>query len=109
MTQLDDTLGSQTVMKFNLRTVGVMDKEFSIDVIAHPSNIWQFGNPGAICPGYADQTFIPGSNCEFRSYAGSTPDQANGFRLRIGNTPARNYEHAFSLRVTNPMTAVNMK
>ena len=32
-----------------------------------------------------------------------------GFRIKIGNTPARDYEGDFSVKVTNPLHAVNMK
>jgi hypothetical protein len=109
LAQLDDTLGAETMMKFGVRTVGTMDKKYSIDVIAHPTNIWDVGKPGEICQGYADQTLIPGSNCEFRAFPGASPSRANGFRIKIGNTPARDYEGDFSVKVTNPLHAVNMK
>ena len=44
--QQDDNLGAETIVRFGMKTVGSMDRQFSIDVIAHPTDLWDIGEVG---------------------------------------------------------------
>jgi hypothetical protein len=112
---LDDTPGAETTMRFGIKSMGRIDKEFSIDIVAHPTDIWDLGEPGD-CDGYQDQKLITGSDCVFMAFAGTSPEKANGMRLLIGNTPMWNkestdqpWEGTFAVRIKNPPVAANMR
>ncbi|KAF4715217.1 hypothetical protein FOZ63_025430, partial [Perkinsus olseni] len=96
------------LMTFALKTVGTMDSTYSIDIIAHPTDKWRLGNPGAACQGYTTKRFISGSSCILRAYPGSDGTQANGFRLVIDSPPAQDHSSEFQVRLPNPTEPVNM-
>ncbi|KAF4676477.1 hypothetical protein FOL47_006115 [Perkinsus chesapeaki] len=100
--------GDIQLMTFALKTVGTMNSAYSIDIIAHPTDKWRLGTPGAACQGYTTKRFISGSSCLLRSYPGSDGTQANGFRLVIDSPPAQDHSSEFQVRIPNPTEAVNM-
>merc|ERR1711920_987838 len=107
-------------MIFTFRTFGYMGTRFDtygysryyIDVVAHPTNIWMIGTPGTPCMGYSMS--IPGTICEYKAFDGAAAERANGFRIRIGDTPminlgTENAQGVFSIQVRNPSQAVDMQ
>ncbi|EER20353.1 hypothetical protein Pmar_PMAR010088 [Perkinsus marinus ATCC 50983] len=87
--------GAVQLMTFAMKTVGTMDSGYSIDIIAHPTDKWRLGYPGAACDGYSNKSFIPGSSCTLRAYPGSDGTQANGFRIAIGSSTVQDYSSDF--------------
>ena len=96
-------------MIFSMGTVGTMDRNYAIDVIAHPTNIWNLGEPGSSCQGYTSNRLISGSTCVLQSYPGASSTVANGFRIVIDSPAAVDINNnQFQIRLPNPTQAVNM-
>eukprot|EP00931_Biecheleriopsis_adriatica_P064212 TRINITY_DN39027_c0_g1_i1.p1 TRINITY_DN39027_c0_g1~~TRINITY_DN39027_c0_g1_i1.p1 ORF type:complete len:2314 (+),score=334.39 TRINITY_DN39027_c0_g1_i1:107-7048(+) len=104
------TPGVTTIFTFGMRTFGKMDNRYAIDLVAYPTNVWKFGVPDDDCEQFSPPHI--GTTCRLMSFQGALASESNGFRLIVGTTPMINLGSQtapeFSMRVTNPMTSVNM-
>jgi len=97
-----------TYFHFGLRSFGTMPSGSvsMIDIIAYPTDIWRFGTDGVACDDYSGPGTV-NTDCTLISFSGAQYPEANGFRLRILNTPATNMNVQFNLRLPTPSVAVN--
>eukprot|EP00927_Polykrikos_kofoidii_P086339 TRINITY_DN9640_c0_g1_i1.p1 TRINITY_DN9640_c0_g1~~TRINITY_DN9640_c0_g1_i1.p1 ORF type:complete len:2276 (+),score=290.72 TRINITY_DN9640_c0_g1_i1:1085-7912(+) len=103
--------GVTTKFTFGIRSFGTMNADYAIDIIAYPTDIWRFGEPGEGC---LDFDAPPGSKatCQLRSFPGALATESNGFRINVGTTSMINLgsDGSFSLQLRAPPvgTACNM-